>query len=35
MSFDETLYGRDDEMDEYGESGAYGDSLEEEYEEEE
>ena len=35
MTFDETLYGRDDEMDEYGDSGAYGDSLEEDYEEEE
>ena len=35
MSFDETLYGRDEEMDEYGDSGAYGDSLEEDYEEEE
>ena len=33
--FDETLYGRDDEMDDYGD-GSYGDSLEdEEYEEEE
>jgi len=35
MTFDETLYGRDDDTDEYGESGAYGDSLEEDYEEEE
>ena len=35
MTFDETLYGRDDEMDEYGDSGAYGDSLEEDYEHEE
>src|SRR6266849_7257988 len=35
MTFDETLYGRDDEMDEFGDSGAYGDSLEEDYEEEE
>src|SRR5215467_11919262 len=35
MTWDETLYGRDDEMDEYGDSGAYGDSLEEGYEEEE
>jgi hypothetical protein len=35
MSFDETLYGRDDEADEFGDSGAYGDALEEDYEEEE
>ena len=28
--YDETLYGRDEEMDEYGDSGAYGESLEEE-----
>ncbi len=35
MTFDETLYARDDEMDEFGDSGAYGDSLEEDYEEEE
>src|SRR5229473_6524983 len=35
MTFDETLYGRDDETDEFGDSGAYGDSLEEDYEEEE
>ena len=35
MIFDETLYARDDEMDEFGDSGAYGDSLEEDYEEEE
>ena len=35
MSFDETLYAGDDEMDEFGESGAYGDSLEEDYEDEE
>ena len=35
MTFDETLYGRDDEMDEYGDSGAFGDSLEEDFEEEE
>ena len=35
MTFDDTLYGRDDEMDEFGDSGAYGDSLEEDYEEEE
>ena len=33
MTFDETLYARDDEMDEFGDSGAYGDSLEEDYEE--
>ena len=33
--YDETLYGRDDEMDEYGDSGAYGESLEEELEDEE
>ena len=33
--YDETLYGRDDEMDDYGE-GSYGESLDgEEYEEEE
>jgi hypothetical protein len=35
MTFNETLYARDDEMDEFGDSGAYGDSLEEDYEEEE
>ena len=35
MSFDDALYARDDEMDEFGDSGAYGDSLEEDYEEEE
>ena len=35
MIFDDTLYARDDEMDEFGDSGAYGDSLEEDYEEEE
>src|SRR6266852_5087240 len=35
ITFDETLYRRDDEMDEFGDSGAYGDSLEEDYEEEE
>ena len=33
MSFEETLFLRDDEMDEFGDSGAYGDSLEEDYEE--
>jgi outer membrane biosynthesis protein TonB len=35
MTFNETLYARDDEMDEFGDSGAYGDPLEEDYEEEE
>jgi hypothetical protein len=35
MSFEETLFLRDDEMDEFGDSGAYGDSLEEDYEHEE
>jgi len=35
MTFDETLYARDDEMDEFSDTGAYGDSLEEDYEEEE
>ena len=36
MRFDDkTLWGRDDEMDEYGDSGAYGESLEENFEEEE
>jgi hypothetical protein len=35
MTFDETLYARDDEMDEFGDTAAYGDSLEEDYEEEE
>src|SRR6266566_2537228 len=35
MNFEETLFLRDDEMDEFGDSGAYGDSLEEDYEEEE
>jgi hypothetical protein len=35
MNFHETLYLRDDEMDEFGDSGAYGESLEEDYEEEE
>ena len=29
MTFDETLYGRDDEMDDYGD-GSYGDSAEDE-----
>jgi len=32
---DPTLYGRDDETDEYSDSGAYGESLEEDLEEEE
>ncbi len=31
----ETLYLRDDEVDEFGDSAAYGDTLEEDYEEEE
>ena len=36
MRFDDrTLWGRDDEMDEYSDSGAYGESLEEDLEEEE
>src|SRR5208283_766500 len=36
MRFDDpTLYGRDDETDEYADSGAYGESLEEDLEEEE
>ena len=36
MSFDDpTLYGRDDETDEYSDSGAYGESLEEDFDEEE
>ena len=36
MRFNEpTLWGRDDEMDEYGDSGAYGESLEENFDEEE
>src|ERR1700722_4458220 len=36
MRFDDpTLYGRDDETDEYSDSGAYGESLEEDLEEEE
>ncbi len=35
MTFDDvTLYGRDDEMDDYGETGSYGESLEEDFEEE-
>ena len=32
---DPTLYGRDDETDEFSDSGAYGESLEEDLEEEE
>jgi hypothetical protein len=32
---DPTLYGRDDETDEYSDSGAYGESLEEDLDEEE
>ena len=36
MRFDDpTLYGRDDETDEYSDSSAYGESLEEDLEEEE
>ena len=36
MRFDDpTLYGRDDEMDEYGDSGSFGESLEEDFDEEE
>ena len=35
MNVNETLYLRDDEIDEFGDSGAYGESLEEDYEEEE
>ena len=36
MTFDDlTLYARDDEMDEFGDTGGYGESLEEDYEEEE
>ena len=36
MLFDDvTLYGRDDDMDEFGDTGSYGESLEEDYEEEE
>src|SRR5207245_4823363 len=35
MMFEETLYLRDDEADEFGDSGAYGDTLDEDYEEEE
>ena len=35
MFFEETLYLRDDEADEFGDSGSFNDSLEEDYEEEE
>jgi len=36
MRFDDpTLYGRDDETDEFGDSSAYGESLEEDFDEEE
>ena len=35
MMFEETLYLRDDEADEFGDSGAYGDTLDQDYEEEE
>src|SRR5215469_5584689 len=35
MMFEETLYLRDDEADEFGDTGSYGDALEEDYEEEE
>ena len=36
MTFEDvTLYGRDDDTDDYGETGSYGDSLEEDFEEEE
>src|SRR5438046_3738257 len=35
MFFEETLYLRDDEADEFGDSGAFNDSLDEDYEEEE
>src|SRR5581483_7007449 len=35
MTFDETLYLGDDEMDEYGDRGSYGESLDEDLEEEE
>ena len=34
MMFEETLYLRDDEADEFGDSGAYGDTLDQEYDEE-
>src|SRR5437899_1891019 len=35
MMFEETLYLRDDEADEFGDSGTFSDSLDEDYEEEE
>ena len=35
MTVHETFYLRDDEIDEFSDSGAYGDTLEEDYEEEE
>src|SRR5438132_1226319 len=35
MTFDENFYLGDDEVDEYGDSGAYGEWLEEDFEEEE
>ena len=36
MSFDEiTLYGRDDEMDEFGDSNAFDESVDEDFEDEE
>ena len=35
MTFERTLYLRDDDNDEFGDSGSYSDSLEEDYEEEE
>ncbi len=35
MTFDDTLYARDDEADEFDDSSSYGDSLEEDLEEEE
>jgi hypothetical protein len=35
MMFEETLYLRDDEADEFGDAGGYGDTPDEDYEEEE
>ena len=35
MLFEETLYMRDDEADEFGDSGSFSDSLDEGYEDEE
>src|SRR5438874_11326859 len=35
MFFEETLYLRDDEADEFGDSGAFNDSIDADYEEEE